>query len=209
MLARAVDVGEGLLLEEARKVVASSHFLAQLHDDQVLVDLLGHAPEIGRHLVLVGGNLPVAGLERDAQREGLLLDGFDTVVGVGVERCEVVVAHLLPARLPTHKTPHTPRRKFSNTIHTTLRGVAPLPFCRRRFVCWAAVPVCDKQRLSHYVNTKYIRILQVVPEDQLLGHRGVAGIMGLDTLKHTLQHTLQQILQHLGVARLDVTRLVS
>jgi len=83
--------------------------------------------------------------------------------------------------------------KFSYTIHTTLggvevlihnthnnttklRGVAPLPFRRGRFVRWAAVAVCDKQRLSHYVNTK----AQV---GRLLQHA------------HT-QHTLQRTLQH-------------
>ena len=107
VLARAVDVGEGLLLEEAGEVVARGDLLAQLHDDQVLVHLLRHAAKVRGHLVLVGGNLPVARLERDAEAEGLLLDVLDAVLRVGVEGREVVVAHLLAARLPTHT--HTER----------------------------------------------------------------------------------------------------
>mmetsp|Transcript_42136 Transcript_42136/g.103897 ORF Transcript_42136/g.103897 Transcript_42136/m.103897 type:complete len:704 (-) Transcript_42136:81-2192(-) len=99
VLARAVDVVERLLLQERSKSVCGGHLLDDLHGPHVLVDLGGHRAEQGRHLVLVGGDLAVAGAQGDAHLKRLALHVLDRVNG-GLrqrERGHVVVAHLLPA----------------------------------------------------------------------------------------------------------------
>ena len=73
MLARAVDAGEGLLVQQAGQAVLLGHALQGDHDDLLVV---------GRHvgvlvhrgqLVLAGGHFVVAGLHRHAQLEQLAL----------------------------------------------------------------------------------------------------------------------------------------
>ena len=51
MLAAAVDVVEGLLLEEGREAVLGRGLLDDLHHDEVLVDLRRGRAEEGRELV--------------------------------------------------------------------------------------------------------------------------------------------------------------
>mmetsp|Transcript_14853 Transcript_14853/g.31498 ORF Transcript_14853/g.31498 Transcript_14853/m.31498 type:complete len:466 (+) Transcript_14853:484-1881(+) len=98
VLAAAVDAGERLLLQEAGEAVASGNLVHHLHHHQVLVDLRGGGAKERRALVLVGGDLAVAGLQRDAHHEALMLDLSDACSGDRVERTHVVVAHLLATR---------------------------------------------------------------------------------------------------------------
>mmetsp|Transcript_23038 Transcript_23038/g.45947 ORF Transcript_23038/g.45947 Transcript_23038/m.45947 type:complete len:682 (+) Transcript_23038:130-2175(+) len=97
VLAGAVDIVEGLLLEEGGEAVLGCDLLNDLHDHDVLVDLRGVGAEEGCELVLVGGNFAVAGLEGDSHLPALslhLLHGLEGGLGSG-EGGHVVVAHLL------------------------------------------------------------------------------------------------------------------
>ena len=62
VLARAVDAHEGLLVQQADEAVLGGDLLDELHDHQVLVDLVGGDAKVGRALVLVGRDLAVARL---------------------------------------------------------------------------------------------------------------------------------------------------
>mmetsp|Transcript_17301 Transcript_17301/g.56653 ORF Transcript_17301/g.56653 Transcript_17301/m.56653 type:complete len:330 (-) Transcript_17301:218-1207(-) len=98
VLARAVDVFEGLLLWQASEAVPSSDLVADLHHHQVLVDLRHRGAEEGCKLVLVWRDLAVARAERDAEHEALVLDLLHALERHRVDGGHVVVAHLLAAR---------------------------------------------------------------------------------------------------------------
>ena len=99
VLSAAVDVGEGLLLQESSEAVLGGDLLDDLHHHDVLVDLSRVHAEEGGELVLVGGDLAVAGLEGDSHLPALLLDLLHAGEGRGGHGrgSHVVVAHLLPA----------------------------------------------------------------------------------------------------------------
>ena len=67
VLAAAINVVEGLLLEERREAVLGRGFFDDLHHDQILVDLRRRRAEEGRELVLVRRDLAVARAQRDAE----------------------------------------------------------------------------------------------------------------------------------------------
>mmetsp|Transcript_14852 Transcript_14852/g.31492 ORF Transcript_14852/g.31492 Transcript_14852/m.31492 type:complete len:466 (+) Transcript_14852:484-1881(+) len=98
VLAAAVDALEGLLGQQADKVVLVGNLLHKLHDHEVLVDLRSGEAKEGCALILVGRDLTVARLERDAHLEALVLHLLHAAQCGGVERRHVVVAELLPAR---------------------------------------------------------------------------------------------------------------
>ena len=96
VLARAVDPGERLLVEQELEAVAVGHPLHGLHDQHVVVGGDVGVLEQRGHLVLRRGDLVVPGLDRDAElvelQLGLEHAGQDPL-GDGAE---VVVFHLLP-----------------------------------------------------------------------------------------------------------------
>mmetsp|Transcript_3296 Transcript_3296/g.7121 ORF Transcript_3296/g.7121 Transcript_3296/m.7121 type:complete len:240 (+) Transcript_3296:1398-2117(+) len=97
VLSRAVDPLEGLLMQQCRKAVLGRNLLHQLHDHQILVDLSGGDAKVRGDLILVGGDLPVARVERDTHLKALVLHLPHEGEGGGVKGGHVVVRHLLAA----------------------------------------------------------------------------------------------------------------
>ena len=93
-----VDIVEGFLLQQSGHAMASRDLLNYLHDHKVLIDLGGVVTVKRGELVLVGGDLSVAGLEWDSEPPALVLDLLHASKGgVGqTGRGHVVVTHLLP-----------------------------------------------------------------------------------------------------------------
>ena len=60
-------------LHQAGQAMLGSSLLEDLHDHQILVDLLLDRSEEGGHLVLPGGDLAVAGGDRDAGNTSYLV----------------------------------------------------------------------------------------------------------------------------------------
>ena len=95
VLARAVDAGERLLVQQAREPVAPRDVLHDLHRQLLMVGADVRVLEDRRDLVLVGRDLVVAGLDRHAELGQLALglehEGEDPVG----DRPEVMVVELL------------------------------------------------------------------------------------------------------------------
>ena len=96
VLARAVDAGERLLVQQELQAVSVGDPLHRLHDQHVVVGRDVGVLERDGDLVLRGGDLVVAGLDRHAELVEL---------GLGLEHAgqnplgdgaEVMVLHLLP-----------------------------------------------------------------------------------------------------------------
>ena len=73
VLARAVDPGEGLLVEQADEAVAPRHVLHHLHRQLLMVGAEVRVLEHRGELVLGRGDLVVAGLDRHAELDELAL----------------------------------------------------------------------------------------------------------------------------------------
>ena len=95
VLAGAVDAGEGLLVQQADQPVAAGDALHHLHRQLLVVGADVRVLEDRRDLVLVRGDLVVAGLDRDAELAqlelGLQHAGEDPLR----DRAEVVVVELV------------------------------------------------------------------------------------------------------------------
>ena len=98
VLARAVDAGERLLVDQERQVVLAGDAPHQAHHDHVVV-----GPDRGRlvdrgHLELAGRHLVVAGLGRDAQAPQLAVQVHHEGEDPLADRAEVLVLQLLALR---------------------------------------------------------------------------------------------------------------
>jgi hypothetical protein len=100
VLARAVDAGEGLLVQEADEPVAAGDVLHDLHGQLLVVRADVGVLEDRRDLVLRRRHLVVAGLDRHAELEELLLrleHAGQHALGDGPE---VVLVELVALRRP-------------------------------------------------------------------------------------------------------------
>ena len=98
VLARAVDAGERLLVQQAREAVLRRHPLQHLHRHHLVIDGDVGVLEDRRDLVLARRDLVVARLHRHADLEQLELGlGHARQHALG-DRAEVLVFHLLPLR---------------------------------------------------------------------------------------------------------------
>ena len=98
VLARAVDAGERLLVQEAHEAVAAGDVLQQLHRELLVVGADVRVLEDRRDLELGRGDLVVAGLHRHAEAAQLAL-GLEHVREHALgDRAEVVVVELVALR---------------------------------------------------------------------------------------------------------------
>ena len=95
VLAGAVDVGEGLLGEQACEPVVAGQKLHLLHGEEVVVDGSRALLVDGRELVLAGRHLVVLGLCGDAQLPELVIELLHELVDGGADGAEVVLVELL------------------------------------------------------------------------------------------------------------------
>ena len=95
VLARAVDAGERLLVQEADEPVAAGHVLHDLHGQLLVVGTYVRVLEDRRDLVLGRGDLVVAGLDRDAELGQLALGVEHAGQHALGDRAEVVVVELV------------------------------------------------------------------------------------------------------------------
>ena len=95
VLARAVDAGEGLLVQQADEPVAAGHVLQDLHDELLVVGADVRVLEDRRDLVLRGRDLVVAGLDRHAELGQLALRVEHAREHALGDRAEVVVVELV------------------------------------------------------------------------------------------------------------------
>ena len=98
VLARAVDAGERLLVQQADQAVAASRVLQDLHRDHLVVGADVRVLEDRRDLELVGRDLVVARLDRHAQLRQLELDVEHVREDPLGDRAEVVVVELVALR---------------------------------------------------------------------------------------------------------------
>ena len=98
VLARAVDALERLFVEQDAEAVRAGYFAHEGHDEHVVVHRQVALLEDGRQLKLVGRHLVVAGLQGDAQFQGLYLEVFHEGGHAGGDGAEVVVFELLVLR---------------------------------------------------------------------------------------------------------------
>ena len=95
VLARAVDAGEGLLVQQADEPVAAGDVLHDLHRQLLVVGADVGVLEDRRDLVLGRRDLVVAGLDRDAELGELVLGLHHAGQHALGDRAEVVVVELL------------------------------------------------------------------------------------------------------------------
>ncbi len=95
VLARAVDAGEGLLVQEADEPVLARHLLHDLHRQLLVVGADVRVLEDRRDLVLAGSDLVVPGLDRHAELRQLVLEVHDAGEHALRDRAEVVVVQLV------------------------------------------------------------------------------------------------------------------
>ena len=95
MLARAVDAGKGLLMEQAHQAVLPGHLLHHVHGDLVVVAGGVGVGVDGGHLMLTGGHLVVLGLGQDPQLPQLPVQVLHVGGHPGPDGAEVVVLQLL------------------------------------------------------------------------------------------------------------------
>ena len=95
VLARAVDPGVGLLVQQADEPVATGHVLHDLHRQLLVVGADVRVLEDRRELVLVGGDLVVARLGRHAELGQLALGLEHAREDALGDRAEVVVVELV------------------------------------------------------------------------------------------------------------------
>ena len=98
VLARAVDAGKRLFMQQADHAVARGHLLHDLHRQLVLVsgDVAGR--KHGRELVLRGRDLVVLGLGIDTELPELLIEILHECRNARLDAAEVVVIELLSLR---------------------------------------------------------------------------------------------------------------
>ncbi len=95
VLARTVDAGERLLVEQAAEAVVARHLFHEHHQQHVVVYREVRLLEDRGKLKLVGRSLIVACLAGDAQFESLNLKVAHEGCHTFGDRAEVVVVHLL------------------------------------------------------------------------------------------------------------------
>eukprot|EP00966_Prymnesium_polylepis_P066723 1549195-Prymnesium_polylepis.1 len=83
---------------QADETVLGSDFLHHLHHHEVFVDLRRRDAKVGSAFILIGRNLTMPRVERDAHLESLVLHLFHARQRHWVERCHVVVRELLATR---------------------------------------------------------------------------------------------------------------
>ncbi len=98
VLARAVDAGERLLVQQADEAVAPGGVLHDLHRHHLVVGADVGVLEDRRDLELIGRDLVVAGLDRDAELRELELDLEHVGEHALGDRAEVVVVELVALR---------------------------------------------------------------------------------------------------------------
>ena len=98
VLARAVDAGEGLLVQQADQPVAAGGVLHDLHRQHLVVGADVRVLEDRRDLELVGRDLVVARLDRHAELRQLELDLEHVGEHALGDRAEVVVVELVALR---------------------------------------------------------------------------------------------------------------
>ena len=95
MLSRTIDAIKRFLVEQHLKAVLVGHALHEAHEQHVMVDSQIGLLEDRGTLKLVGGHLVVAGLNGDAQLQGLYLQVFHESHHTLRDGTEIVVVHLL------------------------------------------------------------------------------------------------------------------
>ena len=104
VLARSVDPLKGLLVQQDAEMVAARDFVHDRHQQLVVVVGLIDGFVDGRQLELVGRHLVVAGLDRNAQLQTLVLQVAHEGDDAGRDGSEVVVLELLVlGRFVTHQ----------------------------------------------------------------------------------------------------------
>ena len=98
MLARAVDAGERLLVQQRLQAVAQRDAAQRRHHELVVVDRDVRLLEARRHLELAGRDFVVARHDRHAEPIELVLDFGDARLNALGNAAEVVVLELLSAR---------------------------------------------------------------------------------------------------------------
>ena len=101
VLARAVDAGEGFLVEQAEEAVARGDLLQHEHRQHVVVNGQVLLLEDRRHLELRGSRLVVAHLGGDAETPERLVHLVHEGQHARLDVAEVVILHLLLARRGT------------------------------------------------------------------------------------------------------------
>ena len=106
MLARAVDAGKRLLVEQHAEAVLARHLLHERHEQHVVVYGKVALFVYRGKLKLVGGHLVVARLARYGELQRLYLEVFHEGLHAVWYGAEVVVVHLLVlCALVTHQCP--------------------------------------------------------------------------------------------------------
>lgn len=96
VLARTIDAGERLLVQQAYHVVPQRNLLHQLHRKLVVIGRGVDGRKDRGQLVLGGGDLLVFGFGEDAELPKLFVEVFHVGGHSRIDRTEVVVIHLLP-----------------------------------------------------------------------------------------------------------------
>ena len=116
VLSATVDAGKRLLVQQADHAVVAGYALQRDHDQLLVVT--GHVGvlEDRSDLVLAGGHLVVARLDRNAEAVELFL-GFDHAAQDAIrDRAEVVVIQLLAARRLGADEGPTARHEIGTTV---------------------------------------------------------------------------------------------
>ena len=104
MLARTIDAGKRLFVEQYTETMLASHFLHKTHEEHIVVHSEVGVLENWRQLKLVWSHLVVTGLARDAEFQSLNLKVLHKCLHSVGNRAEIVVVHLLVlGRVVTHE----------------------------------------------------------------------------------------------------------